>query len=71
MNEVPTMVSTKDLSYIEDMLKWNFTLIKKINSYVNNIQDEQLKELFNYIKDKYKNHYIHILECLNMGGTNE
>lgn len=29
MNEVPTMVSTKDLSYIEDMLKWNFTLIKK------------------------------------------
>ena len=29
MNTVPAMVSTKDLSYLEDMMNWNFTLSKR------------------------------------------
>ena len=30
MKSVPSIISTKDLSYIEDMLNWNFILIKKM-----------------------------------------
>lgn len=71
MNEVPTMVSTKDLSYIEDMLNWNFTTIKKINAYVNKINDNDVKETLIYVIEKYKNHYQTILQCLNIGGNNE
>ena len=33
MKSVPNIISTKDLSYLEDMLNWNFILIKKINNY--------------------------------------
>ena len=33
MKNVPNIISTKDLSYLEDMLNWNFILIKKINNY--------------------------------------
>ena len=39
MKSVPNIISTKDLSYLEDMLNWNFILIKKINNYFNDIKD--------------------------------
>ena len=39
MKTVPNIISTKDLSYIEDMLNWKFILIKKMNNYMNDIQD--------------------------------
>lgn len=71
MNEVPEMVSTKDLAYIEDMLNWNFIAVKKINSYLQNINDEEINELFSYISEKYKEHYQSIIDCLNIGGTDE
>lgn len=71
MNEVPTMVSSKDLSYIEDMLNWNFTTIKKINSYIECVKDEDVKELFTNCSETLKTHYISIMEILNSGGTND
>ncbi len=71
MNEVPTMVSTKDLSYIEDMLNWNFVTIKKINSYIAKTTDNDVKELFMSVADKYKTHYNALLNSLNIGGNND
>ena len=71
MNEVPEIISTKDLSYIEDMLNWNFITIKKINSYLSNITDSDVKELLSNVGDTYKKHYVVLLNCLNIGGTNE
>jgi len=42
MKSVPNIISTKDLSYIEDILNWNFILIKKINNYLNDIKDDDV-----------------------------
>ena len=44
MDKVPVMISTKDLSYISDMFNWNFTLAKKAYHYVNEVNDEEIKE---------------------------
>lgn len=48
MKNVPKIISTKDLSYISDMLNWIHTISKKINHYTNIVEDEDvLKELEN------------------------
>ena len=45
MKSVPNIISTKDLSYLEDMLNWNYVLIKKINNYINEVKDIDVKKL--------------------------
>lgn len=48
MKTVPKIISTKDLSYISDMLNWIHTISKKINHYTNIVEDnEVLKEIEN------------------------
>ena len=64
MKSVPNIISTKDLSYLEDMLNWNFVLIKKINNYLNDIKDEDVVKSFDKAyKDLMKN-YNDILSTL-------
>ena len=64
MKSVPNIISTKDLSYLEDMLNWNFILIKKINNYFNDIKDEDVIKSFDKAyKDLMKN-YNDILSTL-------
>ena len=43
MRTVPTIVSTKDLSYIEDMCNWIYTLSKKAKHFANEVSDNDLK----------------------------
>ena len=48
MKTVPKIISTKDLSYISDMLNWIHTTSKKINHYSDLIEDtDVLKEIEN------------------------
>lgn len=48
MKTVPKILSTKDLSYISDMLNWIHTISKKINHYTNIVEDNDvLNELEN------------------------
>ena len=44
---------------------------KKINSYLENVNDDEVSELLSYISEKYKEHYQNIIDCLNIGGSNE
>ena len=44
MQNVPNIISTKDLSYICDMFNWNFTTAKKALNYSNNVTDNEIKE---------------------------
>lgn len=53
MKQVPNMISTKDLAYLEDMFNWHFTLCKKAYSYSLEVEDETIAE---FMKDVYKKH---------------
>lgn len=46
MKQVPEMISTKDLSYLEDMFNWNYTLYKKLNTYVEEVEKQEIKDFF-------------------------
>lgn len=46
MKTVPKIISSKDLSYISDMLNWIHTYSKKIKHYTEIVEDNDvLKEL--------------------------
>ena len=64
MKSVPNIISTKDLSYLEDMLNWNFILIKKINNYFNDIKDEDVIKSFDEAYKELMKNYNDILSTL-------
>ena len=69
MNKVPTMISTKDLAYISDMINWNFIACKKANHFVDEITDEQVKDEVKNVALMHKNHVIKLVNIL--GGADE
>lgn len=60
MKEVPNIISTKDLSYIKDMLNWSLTIAKKAKHYSELTEDKEIYDFFNKVKKVHKKHY----ECL-------
>ena len=64
MKSVPNIISTIDLSYLEDMLNWNFILIKKINNYFNDIKDEDVIKSFDKAYKELMKNYNDILSTL-------
>ena len=64
MKSVPNIISTKDLIYIEDMLNWNFILIKKINNYINEVNDTGVKRILTKTKNSLLNVYKTILNYI-------
>jgi hypothetical protein len=70
MQNVPNIISTKDLSYICDMFNWNFTTAKKALHYSNNVTDNEIKEELLNIFDMHKQICNGLLNILN-GGENE
>lgn len=64
MNEVPNIISTKDLSYIKDMASWNLVMAKKINSYIVCVQDEDVRIVLLDAYKMHKEHYKELMEIL-------
>ena len=60
MKKIPKMISTKDMAYITDIFNWNITAAKKIESYINNCNDEDL------VKEFQKTSKIHLKNCDEM-----
>lgn len=68
-NEVPTIITGKDLDYLSDMFNWNYAALKKVNSFNEKVTDEELKEMFNKAYDLFNSNLNSILSILN-GGLN-
>lgn len=71
MENVPVMISTKDLSYIEDIFNWNFTTAKVVNCFSQKVQDEQIKNFFNALYEGHKNICQTLINILNTEDTYE
>lgn len=44
MNTVPNIISTKDLSYLEDMFNWHLNASKKASHFSEEVKDPSIKE---------------------------
>ena len=69
-NEVPNIITGKDLDYLSDMFNWNYEGLKKTNMALNNIEDEEIKNVLQKGYDLFKNNLNVILSIINEGGTN-
>ena len=65
MKEVPNIISTKDLSYIKDMLSWNLVMAKKSKEYLKLVGDKDVIELLKKVNEVHKSHYEMLLEIIS------
>lgn len=65
MKEVPNIISTKDLSYIKDMLSWNLVMAKKSKEYLKLVGDKDVKEIIKRVNEVHKSHYEMLLEIIS------
>lgn len=70
-NEVPTIITGKDLDYLTDMFNWNYGALKKMNIAANQVENEEIKEILIKGYNLFKNNLNLVLSLLNEGGTNE
>lgn len=70
-NQVPNIITGKDLDYLSDMFNWNYEALKKMNLALKNIQDEALKQNLEKGYNLFKNNLNVIVSILNEGGKNE
>ena len=67
MKEIPKIISTKDLSYFEDMLNWNVAYSKKCHMYKSMVKDKKIKQFISSVAKMHTNHFNTILEILKRG----
>ncbi|KYD08853.1 hypothetical protein MXL46_06550 [Heyndrickxia sporothermodurans] len=64
MPQPPDILSTKDLSYIDDMLSWNLLAMKKAHFAAMHCQDASVKNALEKCGQMHQNHYNKILNHL-------
>ena len=70
-NEVPNIITGKDLDYLSDAFNWNYEALKKTNVAITQVQDEQIKTILEKVNSQFNNNLNIILSILNEGGNNE
>ena len=68
-NEVPNIITGKDLDYLSDMFNWNYEALKKMNVAVNQTTDERIRTTLEKAYNLFKNNLNITLSILNEGGN--
>lgn len=64
MDTIPQIISTKDLAYLSDMFNWNYNAFKQINHYINEVRDNEIKELLIGISNMHLENLNFIISIL-------
>ena len=67
---VPNIITGKDLDYLSDMFNWNYGGYKSMQNSLNNINDEEVKNMIEEVSNLFHDNMISILNILK-GGENE
>lgn len=70
-NEVPNIISGKDLDYLNDMFNWNYGAYKSSYNASNNVEDVEIKDILVRASNIFYNDMNMVLNILNNGGSNE
>lgn len=69
-NEVPNIISCKDLDYLSDMFNWNYGAYKSSYSAQNSIKNEELKNVVQKTSNTFHGNMVKVLNIIK-GGANE
>lgn len=64
-NEVPSIISGKDLDYLSDMFNWNFNAFKLINDFKEKVSDGEIKDLMDRVCETHKENLSVVLNILS------
>ena len=70
-NEVPNIITGKDLDYLSDMFQWNYGALKKMEVATSKVEEEPIKNVLEKGYYLFKNNLNVVLSLLNEGGSNE
>ncbi len=68
-NVVPNIITGKDLDYLSDMFNWNYSGYKEMFNSLENIKDEDVKNMISKVSDILYDNMTNILNIL--GGSYE
>lgn len=69
--EVPNIISCKDLDYLSDMFTWNYGAYKTTYNVISSVTDEELSKQLEKASNIFYESMQKILSILNEGGSNE
>lgn len=70
MNEVPDLISSKDLDYLSDCFNWNYGAYKNACNGVNMVEDEEIKTILEKGAKLFNANIAQVIEILG-GKCNE
>ena len=71
MELIPKMISTKDLLYLSDLFEINYLAFKEVSSYIKMIQDKEIKDTLERMKNLHKDHLHYIISILKQEDEEE
>lgn len=71
MDTVPQIISTKDFNYLTDMFEWNYNAFKEVNHFINEVENREIKELLERVKNMHEDHLYYIISILKKDELDE
>jgi len=69
--QVPNIITGKDLDYLSDMFNWNYGALKSNLNAMNEVTDEEIKQMLKQSTNVFKDTIMNILTILASGGSHE
>ena len=67
-DEVPVIITGKDLDYLTDLFNWNYGAVKSANEAMVSVTDKELKDLLSEVKQVHLNNLNIITDLLDEKG---
>ena len=69
--KVPNIITGKDLDYLSDMFNWNCGAYKNIYNAIEQVKDNEIKEMLTKASNMFYNNLNVVLNILSSGVNNE
>lgn len=69
--QVPDIITGKDLDYLSDIFEWNYSGYKKMKNCINYVNDENIKQELEKASDIFMNNMNKVLDKIEGGSNNE
>ena len=69
--KVPNIITGKDLDYLSDMFNWNYGAYKNAYNAIEQVNDNEIKEILDRASNMFYNNMNVVLNILNSGVNNE
>ena len=70
-DKVPNIITGKDLDYLSDMFNWNYGAYKNTCNAIEQVNDNEIKEMLTKASNMFYNNLNVVLNILSSGVNNE